>query len=192
MNEVEKIKKYLSINKNLVLLNTNNLGFFILKNICEKLTKNYLFIENSYEECFNKANINNGICISSLTREYINLYRLYDKRTSGNMDLYPFGNIFIDQLIEIGKSLNLEGHEFKINYSKIPIETSIGFLELKKYDLLNEKINIISNDELPFKYEKWYTFTLKQKEQIIFLHNREKNTRHKEIHFNRILRLNDL
>lgn len=192
MRIIEKIKDYLSLNKNLILINTNDIGFFILKNICEKITTNYLFIESSYDEAFNKAEINNGICVSPLTREHIGFCRLFDKRTSGNMDVYPFGDLFIDQLIEIAKILNLDGHEFKIDYNKIPKETSIGFLDIKKYDILDKKNNIIYNNQLPFKYEKWYLFTLKQKEQIIFLHNREKMTRHKAIHENRILRLNDI
>lgn len=182
---IDKIKNYLSINKDIHLLKDNSIGFDILYKICQSLTKNKIVIALNYNELFSDLK-NNGIAVSSLCREDIKLARLYDKRTSGNLDMYPFGDLFLNQIGELASSLNINKSLPELHDERIP--DHIKYIDLKKYDLLNEDIGIITNKELPMSYNKWYTFTLIQKEQIVFLHNREKNTAHKEINSKRILK----
>lgn len=184
---IDKIKEYLSINKDIHLLNDGSIGFDILYKICQSLTKNKIVIASNYDDLF--ANLkDNGVAVSSLCREDIKLARLYDKRTSGNLDMYPFGNLFLNQIGELAVSLDIDKSLPELHDERIPVQTHIKYIELKKYDLLNEDIGIITNKELPMSYNKWYAFTLIQKEQIVFLHNRQKNTEHKEINSKRILK----
>lgn len=117
------------------------------------------------------------LLVSSLTRDDIHITRTYDKRISGDLDLYPFAYQFAN---------DIEPTHDRVVSDKLP--KNMNYSLLKKYITINDNTGIITDDNFkPDKYKNWYTFTLPQKEQLTYLYYREKSTRHKEISKERLI-----
>lgn len=187
--DLEKLKRMLSsfinIGKDIYINNENNARANIINAIAIKLTNIKLFkYDLEYKDFFNLVDDNNGIAVGLLVREEINITRDYNKRTNGNMDLYPFGDLYLSDIRELADYLGVEYEDKSTKW--------YSYKEIHAMDIINTKTNIIFNDEQPSLYKEWYRFTLPQKELIIKLHHREKITRHKKIAKDKILDASEL
>jgi len=192
--DLEKLKglisNFININKNIFVrsayYNEINPKIDILEKITAKLTDIEFAVtnEDSYKDYFNFVDANNGVAVSLMSREEINITRDYHKRTDGNMDLYPFGDLFLSEILDLAKYLNIKSE---------PTDTKwYSFKDIEDMDFINKRTNIIFDESQPSSYKEWYSFTLPQKEMIIKLHHREKQTRHKKISKDRILDVSEL
>jgi predicted ATPase len=187
--DLERLKRILSsfinIDKDIYINNENSIRADIISAIVIKLTNIKLFkCDLEYKDFFNLVDGNNGIAVSLLLREEINITRDYNKRTNGNMDLYPFGDLYLSDIRELADYLRVKYEDKSTK--------GYSYKEIHDMDIINTKTNIIFNDEQPSLYKEWYGFTLPQKELIIKLHHREKVTRHKKIPKDKILDISKL
>lgn len=113
------------------------------------------------------------ILVGSINRTNGPLNRQYCKRgLDGLADVYPVYDLYESELEQIAK------------YMKPDIVLPDRFLDREIVEWAiseNDKTGIITKDESPIANEKWFGYSMKQKQIISELHQREKSTRHKAL-----------
>lgn len=125
-----------------------------------------------YTEAIRLADKRDGIVLGNISKHQI-FTRHYKKYGEANADIFPIIDIFYDEAIELTKTIYndcLDKSILGLNYNEIKWATKE-----------NDKYNIITREEKPNTFDKWYKYTKRQKEVISYIYQREKLTRHKKI-----------
>lgn len=154
----------------------------IVKNIyeelkCPILNKDVMALNiASYKE------YKNGIIVGSRCRHEHLFTRSYSKLDVP--DLLPFALLKKSQL-DLLSNLIVDNNKYPTFNTSIETDLNITYEELEWLDDLNERTKsifgkgIIEDEADPAKNQRWYRFTVRQKEIIAKLHQIEKLTRHK-------------
>jgi hypothetical protein len=115
----------------------------------------------------------NKILVGSINRTNGLLNRRYSKRSNEALaDIYPVYDLYESELEQISNYLN----------PNIKLPAPYSERESVEWAILeNDRTGIVSNEELPINNEKWFGYSLKQKQIISEMHQREKKTRHKTL-----------
>lgn len=161
----------------LIVIDDSSNGFELLKKVCLSQTK--FKFEIPSQECIatkylytllTLAKNTNGIILSTLNKTQFNLIRAFQKYGTHNMDIFPLIDLYES---EISSLLGVTQYNTK--------HMDFFILDIEWAQEENKKYGIIENDELPQHTSNWFKYTLPQKELISKLHQREKQTRHKNI-----------
>lgn len=112
------------------------------------------------------AESNNALILSSFSRNELNLLRMQRKHTDC-FDLLPFGDLFQSELDQLSCK------------KYIPNLKSFSVEETEWLDMENQRSGVVVSDIDPVRSEKWYLYTLRQKQIVALAFQIEKNTRHK-------------
>lgn len=128
-----------------------------------------------YEEYMvaqNCANDMNGVVVGSIDKTLGKYNRTYPKIVYSLGDIFPLYDLQYSEIVKITDSL---WPDYKYT-DKIIDYNAIEFC-LRAQDLFG----IITSIEPPHKHKIWHTFTTNQKKFIAEAHQREKQTKHKEM-----------
>ena len=113
----------------------------------------------------------NGIIVGLVNKTYGELGRYYDKFGRGAADIFPLLDLYLSEVDE------LSGEKLIIDKEAEDLE----WCSRNNSNQLRGKIGFITNEEPPNHRSDWGLLTVRQKEIVAKLHQREKITRHKDI-----------
>lgn len=172
---VSKLESYANSNyiETFVLVNYNTPGFALSRYICKQIPSKKTIIFDKISDWFQNER-ERSLIIGTINRneaEHIRSYRKYD---DGLADIFPIASLYYSEILELLKDMTWE--------SNPKIDQVLTYSDVEWADRENERTKIIVNSDPPNKSRFWFRYTLKQQEILSRLHQREKVTRHKQIH----------
>ena len=176
------IREYVKKNnrKSIVIVDSERLGSDLLIEICREITdvKTRIilpYLDTGVDEFEFRAahhaiidsEVYDGLIVGNICRNEKELIRAFHKYGRGLADIFPLTDLYESEFAEL------------LDIKSVAKFKDIRHQDLEWADRENLRSGIISNNVRPNSYEKWFRYTLPQKELISKLFQIEKQTRHK-------------
>jgi hypothetical protein len=148
----------------------------ILGKIYNGTSKEVSVLLNSFIDASERAGDCDGIVVGPVEKSFGKYYRTYHKNNEGLADIFPIYDLNYSDVVNI--TCNLFGNDINWIYEW----PSDRYQMVEWANSMEEKYEILTQNNNPSQHEKWKYFTQDQKSMIAFMHAREHKTRHKIIH----------
>ncbi len=141
--------------------------------------------EKMFRFAAGRAQENQGVVVSALTRSTGNLARLYQKRGDGDADIFPLLDLFyseIPALVEgmVSPPCVMRRSEFLGGRPSLDALTGFSLASLEWAERADEDTGLVSGGPSQTS-PAWASLTLDQKRMVAKLHERYHRTTHKQI-----------
>jgi len=152
--------------KSVVIPNGETPNIKLINQICLQAGTLKIINTNNILEA---AEQENGVILGDINRNEL-FMRSYKKHIP--IDILPIGNVFYSDILKL----------LDLPQENPQIDQVLTYADVEWAANQDTKNSIITNDVMPNSVRNWFIYTLKQKEIISRLHQREKQTRHKALH----------